>query len=176
MKHKKESIEPSKNKSDNSKVSQSFKSAIKSYLDSFAKENEFFSKKYANEKKTIDECCTFIVNEVQKMNVNGLSDDEVYYLARHYYEEDNLKVNPLPSGLKVVVNHNVELTEEEKKVAKEKAIKDYEEFEKKKLEDETKKKTEKLEKALEKAKKKEEEKRKEQIKRTKVEQISLFDF
>lgn len=153
-----------------SRVSNSFKNAIKSYLDSFAKENEFFAVKYANEKKNIDDCCAYIVGEVQNMQVNGLSDDEVYRLARHYYEEENLKVNPLPSGLKVIVNHTEELSEEEKKVAKEKALKAYEEAERKKLEDEAKKKLEKEAKALEKAMKKEEERK------TKFGQISLFDL
>lgn len=159
-----------------SKVSDSFKNTIKNYLDSFAKENEFFAKKYSNEKKSIDDCCAYIVGQVQKMQVNGLSDNEVFYLARHYFEEENLTVNPIPEGLKIIVNHTEELSEEGKKAAKDKALKAYEDAEIKKLEDAAKSKAEKEAKALEKAKKKEEERRLNQIKKTKVEQISLFDF
>lgn len=42
-------------KENKSKVSDSFKNTIKNYLDSFAKENEFFANKYANEKKNKEE-------------------------------------------------------------------------------------------------------------------------
>lgn len=152
------------------KVSVSFKNAIHSYLDSFAKENEFFANKYANEKKSIEDCCAYIIGEVQKMKVNGLSDDEVFYLARHYYEEEDLKVNPLPSGLQVVVNHHIELTEEEKAEMRKKALEEIKNEEKEKLLKEEKKKKEREEKAqlraIEKEKKEAE----------KTGQLSLFDF
>ncbi|WP_333615780.1 PcfK-like family protein, partial [Bacteroides pyogenes] len=54
----------------------------------------------------------------------GLSDEEVYSLAVHYYDEDNLKVGK-PINCKVVVNHTIELTEEEKVEARQNAIKQY---------------------------------------------------
>lgn len=105
-----------------SNVSKSFKDTIKSYLDKRAAEDELFAQSYSKEGKNIDECCKFIISEVQKMKVNGLSDDEVYSLAVHYYDEDNLgEIKSVNAN--VVVNHVVELTEEEKAEAKLAAMK-----------------------------------------------------
>lgn len=129
-------------KEDNA-VSNAFKETIKDYLDNYSKENPMFASKYSNKNKSIDECCNFIINEVKKMGVIGLTDNEVFYLARHYYEEEKIEASKLPSGLKVVVNHHVELSEEEKKKAHEKAVHDFEESERKKLEEKKKKDEEK---------------------------------
>lgn len=108
------------------KVSQSFKDTIKAYLDARAQSDPLFATSYQKEGKSFDECCNYIVQEVQKMHVNGLADDEVFGLAVHYYDEDNLgeikEVN-----CKVVVNHTVELTEEEKEKARKEA---YDQFQK----------------------------------------------
>lgn len=43
-------------------------------------------------------------------------------MALHYYQEDNIEVGS-PLKCNVVVNHHVELSEEEKKAAREAAIK-----------------------------------------------------
>lgn len=103
------------------KVSKSFQDTIKAYLDKRAQEDSLFAQSYAKEGKSIEECCNFIIQEVQKMKVAGLADDEVYGLAVHYYDEDNLG-EIKASGCKVVVNHTVELTEEEKEQARKDAI------------------------------------------------------
>lgn len=105
----------------------SFKQAIKTYLDKRAEEDALFAPKYANEKKNIDECCAYILGEARKKgNAVAMTDDEVFGLAVHYYDEDNIKVNKLPAGQKVSVSspaHKpVELTEEEKKAARDEAI------------------------------------------------------
>lgn len=42
---------------------ESFKQAIKAYLDKRAEEDSLFAPKYANEKKSIDECCSYIMGE-----------------------------------------------------------------------------------------------------------------
>ena len=63
-------------------------------------------------------------------------------MAVHYYDEDDIK-NVKPVNAKVVVNHTIELTEEEKKAAKEAALKEYEAKEIKKIEEARKKKLEK---------------------------------
>ncbi len=175
---KKESKKGSKKTSKSSSVvSQKFCETIKDYLDNFAKENQFFAEKYSNPKKNINECCNFIVSEVRKMvrkmNVQGLADDEVYYLARHYYEEEDLKVDSV-SGLKVVVNHQIELTEDEKKAAHEKALKDYEVAERQRIEKEAKAKAEKEAKAIERARIKAQQKAEKEKAESK--QLSLFDL
>lgn len=103
------------------KVSQSFKDTIKAYLDQRAQSDPLFATSYQKEGKNIDECCNYIIQEVQKMKVNGLSDDEVFGLAIHYYDEDDLGTIKA-SHCKVVVNHTVELTEEEKEQARKDAL------------------------------------------------------
>lgn len=103
------------------KVSQSFKDTIKAYLDARAQSDPLFAASYSKEGKNIDECCNYIIQEVQKMKVNGLSDDEVFGLAVHYYDEDDLGTIKA-ANCKVVVNHTVELTEEEKEQARKDAL------------------------------------------------------
>lgn len=106
------------------KVSQSFQDTIKAYLDKRAQEDALFAQSYAKEGKSIEECCKFIIQEVQKMKVAGLSDDEVFGLAVHYYDEDNIG-EIKSTNCKVVVNHTVELTEEEKEQARKDALAQY---------------------------------------------------
>lgn len=103
------------------KATDPFKNAIKAYLDNRAVNDELFAKTYANEGKNIDNCVTYILNQVQKSGCNGFTDGEIYGMAMHYYDEDNLEVGE-PISTRVVVNHVVELTEEDKAVARQKAI------------------------------------------------------
>lgn len=104
------------------KCSENFEKAIKFYLDNRAKTDKLFAEKYSNEKKSVKECCMFILNEVQKSGCNGFTDDEVFGMAVHYYDEDNLgEIKDI--SCRVVVNHVVELTPEEKQKAKDEAIK-----------------------------------------------------
>lgn len=78
------------------------------------------------------------------MQVNGLADDEVFGLAVHYYDEDNLgEIKAV--NCKVVVNHTVELTEEEKENARKEAYDQFQNEEVAKLRSE-KKETEEKEK------------------------------
>lgn len=124
------------------KASNVFKQTIQTYLENRAKSDELFAASYAKPNKNIDECCNFILGEVQKSGCNGFSDDEIFGMAVHYYDEDDIK-NVKPVNARVVVNHVVELTEEEKKAAKEAALKEYEAKEMKRIEEARKKKLEK---------------------------------
>ena len=165
------------------KVSDAFTQTIKNYLDSFANENPLFAEKYKNEKKSINECCGFICDEVRKMGVKGLNDDEVFYLARHYYEEEDVKGSKYTPS-QVVVNHQVVLTEEEKKAAHDKGLKDFENAERVKLEATARKKAIEETKKLENAKKAEErkiqkEKEKAELEKKKQQesgQLNLYDL
>ena len=63
---------------------QSFKDAIKSYLDRRAWQDELFAKTYAKEGKTLEECCNYIIGEARKRgNAVAMTDDEVFGLAVH---------------------------------------------------------------------------------------------
>ena len=99
-----------------------FEDTIKKYLDEFATKDSEFARKYANEKKSITECCNYIIDIVRQSGKNGFADEEVFGMAVHYYDEENVTVGKL-SNCKVVVNHEVELTEEEKEQLREKARK-----------------------------------------------------
>jgi hypothetical protein len=104
-----------------------FKEAIKSYLDERAGTDELFAKSYAKENKNQDECCSYIMGEARKRgNAVAMSDTEVFGLAVHYYDEDDIKVNKLPAAARAVASassQSVKLTEEDKKKAREEAIK-----------------------------------------------------
>lgn len=72
-----------------------FENAIKEYLDARAKEDVKFAEKYSNEKKSIEECCSFILGEMRKKaksGIYGATDAEVFGLAVHYYDEEDIKV------------------------------------------------------------------------------------
>lgn len=103
------------------KTTEVFKQTIKAYLDKRASEDNLFSQSYAKPGKNIDDCITCILNTVKKSGNNGFTDAEIYSMAVHYYDEDNLDIGK-PIKCHVVVNHQVELTEEDKKEAKQKAI------------------------------------------------------
>lgn len=104
------------------KVSDPFKQTIQSYLEKRAQTDSLFATKFENPKKNINDCCTYILNTVQKSGCNGFSDEEVFGMAVHYYDEENIKVGA-PVKATVVVNHTVELTEEDKEEARAAAIK-----------------------------------------------------
>ena len=106
-----------------------FKNVIQSYLEERAKSDELFAASYKKLGKSIDECCNYIIGEAKKRgNAVAMTDNEVFGLAVHYYDEDNIKVNGVSGGYKVSAPAatpvpKVELTEEEKKAAHEAAIK-----------------------------------------------------
>lgn len=103
------------------KGTEHFKQTIKSYLDGRAQANELFADHYINPKKTVKDCCTYIMNQVQRSGCNGFTDEEVYSMAVHYYDEDDSEVGK-PINCQVVVNHTVELTAEEKEQARRDAM------------------------------------------------------
>jgi len=101
-----------------------FEQTIKTFLDEKAKGDSAFAEKYSNKKKSISDCCKFIISEVKKTRRQGFADDEIYGLAIHYYDEENLDFNPKDAdSCKVVVNKEIQLTEEDKRKIKEEARK-----------------------------------------------------
>lgn len=98
-----------------------FKRTIQAYLAQRAMEDELFAVTYKKTNKNIDDCCTYILNEVRKSGCNGFTDGEVYSMAVHYYDEDNIEIGK-PINARVTVNHTVELTTEEKDEARRQAI------------------------------------------------------
>lgn len=105
------------------KTTPAFKQTIQDYLEKRVIEDPLFATSYSNPKKNIDDCVTYILNTVKNSGINGYTDDEVFNMAVHYYDEETIDIGA-EINCQVVVNHKVELTEEEKAEAKEKAIRE----------------------------------------------------
>lgn len=88
-------------------VSNGFKAVIKAYLDDRASNDELFAATYSKPNKSLDECCNYILHEVQKSGQNGFADEEIFGMAIHYYDEDDIK-DIKPINARVVVNHHVD--------------------------------------------------------------------
>lgn len=99
-----------------------FKKTIQKYLDDRSSSDEYFANFYKKEGKNIDDCITYIFNTVKESGCNGFEDSEIYSMAVHYYQEDNIDPGK-NMDMKVIVNHTVQLTEEELKQARTMAIK-----------------------------------------------------
>lgn len=109
-----------------------FKAAIQARLQEMAEEDPLFAESLKKENKDIDECISYIISQVQKSGRQGFTDDEIYGMAAHYYDEDDLKNVP-PASCSVVINHKPELTEEETQQLREQARKEVMEEERQRL-------------------------------------------
>lgn len=139
------------------KGTRAFNDTIREYLEGMAENDALFAVKFANHTKSMEDCVTYIINQVQKSGCNGFNDAEIYGMAVHYWEENEIEVGKPLINCQVVVNHTVELSEEEKEQARQDAINRLrdEEMAKMRRPSQPKKVTEK---------------------KTQVEQPSLFDF
>lgn len=106
------------------KGTEHFKKTIAEYLNQRAATDPLFAPNLAKEGKNIDDCITYILNQVKASGCNGFSDDEIYSMAVHYYDEDDIEVGK-PTDCQVVVNHVVEISDEEKEEARQEAIEEY---------------------------------------------------
>ncbi|AWX07868.1 MULTISPECIES: PcfK-like family protein [Prevotella] len=106
------------------KGTEHFTRTIAEYLNQRAATDPLFAPNLQKPNKSIEECITYILSEVQKSGCNGFDDDEIYSMAVHYYDEDDIEVGKA-TNCQVMVNHVVELTEEEKAEARQEAIKQY---------------------------------------------------
>lgn len=111
-----------------------FKQTISEYLNKRAATDPLFAPNLEKSNKNIDDCITYILNCVKKSGCSGFSDEEIYSMAVHYYDEDEIDVGK-PVSCNVVVNHKVVLTEEEKAEARKKAIEKYQEEQLRKMQD-----------------------------------------
>ena len=101
-----------------------FTRTIAEYLNLRAATDPLFAPNLAKPHKNIEDCITYILKQVQQSACNGFEDDEIYSMALHYYDEDDLEVGS-PVACHVVVNHTIVLTEEEKAEARKQAIQQY---------------------------------------------------
>lgn len=103
--------------------------AIKQYLDKRAAEDPQFAAAYAKPAKSLGECFSYILGEAKKRGTQVcMTDEEVFGLAVHYYDEDNIKISRAPAARvsRTAPATAVDLTEEEKAAARDAARKSYE--------------------------------------------------
>lgn len=80
------------NKTNNSNSAIDF---IKNYLDGRAVHDRQFAQNYKKEHKSLKECYAYILGEARKRAVNNaccMTSEEVFGLAVHYYDEDDIVV------------------------------------------------------------------------------------
>lgn len=125
------------------KTTKQFRKTIEAFIESEKKADALFAECVDGQpEKTIQGCVNYILHEVKKSNIVGWTDAEIYGMAKHFYDEKEIK-DPGSINARVVVNHHVDLSEEEKREAKAKALADFEKAERERLEKEKKKREEK---------------------------------
>lgn len=153
-------------------MSKAFENVIAAYLKSEADGDPMFrAKMEAHPEKDTKAVCEYITSEVYRLGAGGYEDDEIYSMAKHFIDEDELKPQKFNhANVRAVVNHKVELTAEEKAVAKAQAKSEY-------LKQVKAQEAEKEARAMEKAKERQEKKKAEALAKAKEQarmQPSLF--
>lgn len=87
-------------------ITDPFKEVIKNHLQELANSDELFAKTFSKPYKNIDDCATYILNEVKKSQRQGFADEEIFNMAIHYYDEETVEIGK-PITAKVVVNHSL---------------------------------------------------------------------
>ncbi|MBN9300365.1 MULTISPECIES: PcfK-like family protein [Dysgonomonas] len=104
------------------KATNHFQNTIKAYLDKRAEIDLLFSFRYSLPEKKLEDCVTYILNQVQKSGCNGFHDDEIFGMAVHFYDEDSIEIGQPMHNAQVAVNHVVVLSAEEKEQARQDAM------------------------------------------------------
>jgi hypothetical protein len=86
------------------KGSDQFKEIIKDYLEQRAASDSLFADLFKKENKSIDGCVNYILSEVKKSGINGFADDEIFGMAVHYYDEDEIKECKPTASVQIVTN------------------------------------------------------------------------
>lgn len=91
------------------KASNTFTKVISAHLDEVASKDPLFAETLKKPNKNITDCTNYILNEVKKSGRNGFADEEIFGMAIHYYDEDDIK-KPAAVGGRVVVNRSIKST------------------------------------------------------------------
>lgn len=113
-----------KEKKDKENNEAPFQEAIRRYLEDRAAKDPAFAEAYANPRKSLAQCCDYICTEVKRTGRVAMTDEEVYGLAVHYYDEENPgKIEAgLAKNARIVMP---ELGEDQKKRLEKEAAEDY---------------------------------------------------
>ena len=98
------------------KQSERFEAAIRQFLIKQGEKDPAFLKHCCEMSKTQNkntaDCCTYIINQVKQSGKCGFADEEIFSMAMHYWDEDKIEVGTRPQ-CQIVLNHEVQLSEEE---------------------------------------------------------------
>ena len=72
------------------KASTNAKKAVEDYLQSVADKDPLFAITLKKSKKNINDCLNYIMGVAKKSKSNMLTDEEVFGMAVHYYDEDSI--------------------------------------------------------------------------------------
>ncbi len=125
--------ENTEKKQESAKSLDSFSLTIQKFLDTRAAADPVFAERLKAPSKTLKGCVAYIIETVRKTGRIGFTDDEIYGMAAHYYDETDLPEAKAPGTVKVVVNHVVEPTEADKEAARKAAQQQLIEEERKRL-------------------------------------------
>lgn len=120
-------------------ASENFIKCIAEYLQREGERDAAFAQKMAEHpEKNAEAVCNYILHEVSQSRQCGYADEEVFGMAKHFIDEDELTDPGTKNSVqRVVTNVHVELSEQDRAEAKRKAEKAYrEELERKAAEKE----------------------------------------
>lgn len=103
------------------KGSENFKKVIEAYLNKIASNDPMLAVKMTAAGKSLDDCISYILGEVQASGRNGFTDEEIFGMAMHYYDEADIKVSKKQFSGRIAINQEVQLTDEEKAEARTRA-------------------------------------------------------
>lgn len=72
------------------KATPEFRAIIRKELKRRAEADATFKERLQNKDKSIEECCEYIASQVYAKKVTMISEEEVYGIATHYYDEEKL--------------------------------------------------------------------------------------
>lgn len=124
------------------KTTDEFKKVVEAHLRFRAFRDPLFAKTLQKPNKNMDDCVAYILNQVKKSGSSGFTDDEIFGMAVHYYDEDDI-VPGDSQKCDIIINKQVKLTDEEIAEAKKKALDEIVEKEKERLMKKPEKKTSK---------------------------------
>lgn len=111
-----------------SEVTKGFIEAIRKWVDEEKERDPMFAKTVDGKpKKTVEGACNYVLSQAKASKQCGYSDDEVYGMVRHFFDEDDIKDPGDQNVQRIVINEHVELSESEKEEAKAEAVRQYKE-------------------------------------------------
>lgn len=90
------------------KSTEGFNKIIGLHLEELAATDTLFAETLKKPNKNLEDCVKYILNQVKASGCNGFADSEIFGMAIHYYDEDDIKPGKA-INCKVVVNHTAEL-------------------------------------------------------------------